>query len=117
MRVMPLFSGVFSIVRQNKERNRAVLKTALKQADKYGFRVADDSNSTHIKLETISRANDRLLKDAFTKSGIQFKYSKAMPASHALRPLGLGERIDLFFSRMKGRLHSSTHQLVDKLHP
>lgn len=109
MRVTPLFSGVFSVVRQNKERNQTVLKTALKQADKHGFRVADDSNRTHIKLETISRANDRLLKDAFTKSGVQFKYSKEVPGSHSQRPLGLGERMDLLLSRVKGRINPPEH--------
>lgn len=93
MYLLPLFRGAFAIARKGKECDQAILRTALKQADKHGFRVADYSDAQHLKLATLSQGNDKRLRDTFSKQGIEFTYSKKLPDSPASKPLTLTQQI------------------------
>lgn len=97
MHVLPLFRGAFAIARKDKERDQRILRTALTQANKYGFRIADYSDATHLNLATLSKGNDKRLQDSFTKNGIEFKYSPNLPVSYASKPLTLAQRIGKHF--------------------
>lgn len=101
MHVLPLFRGAFSIVRKDKEHDQKVLRTALKQADQYGFRITGGSNATHLNIATLSKGNDQRLQDTFAKHNIEFKYSPDVPATPAQQQLAplqrLGQRFQHSF--------------------
>jgi hypothetical protein len=97
MHVLPLFKGVFTIARKDKEQDQRILRTALTQANKYGFQIADYSNATQLNLATLSKGNDKRLQDTFTRNGIEFKYSPNLPVSQAPKPLTLAQRLGRYF--------------------
>lgn len=90
---IPNFAGFFMMPRKSESADRNIMRIAVQTADAAGFRVAQRHNPQHLVLETLSLNNDKKLKDAFDRQGIQYQYSEENLPPHPMKALSFLEKL------------------------